>query len=84
VTLNHYNRHEHDRTLHSCVLSRSDRIAAGAALSTRHTQNKYESGLVDSESESICELVDSECESKTLLPERLIVVVSVSVFVLLC
>ncbi len=50
---------------------------------THHTQNKYESGLVDSESENFYELVDSESESKTLLQESLIVVVSVSVFVLL-
>jgi hypothetical protein len=35
------------------------------------------------ESESIHELVDSESENKTLLQESLIVVVSVSVFVLL-
>ena len=51
---------------------------------THHTQNKYENGLVDSESESIYELVDSGSDSKThLLQEHLIVVVSVSVFVLL-
>jgi len=50
---------------------------------THHTQNKYEMGLVDSESESIYKLVDSESESKMLLQERLIVIVSVSVFVLL-
>jgi hypothetical protein len=39
--------------------------------------------IVASGSESIYELVDSESENKTLSQERLIVVVSVSVFVLL-
>ena len=39
--------------------------------------------IVVSGSESIYELVDSESESKTLSQERLIVVVSVSVFVLM-
>ena len=39
--------------------------------------------IVVSGSETIYELVDSESENKTLSQERLIVVVSVSVFVLL-